>query len=249
MASELSALLHEIEAAAVRGWPALETAAVDGWLWRHSAGGSVRANSVAALAFTGNDIDTAIDTVEAHARRRATPACFTISTLSAPSDIDSRLAARGYQRGSDHVTMAKPVDPHVPFPDGMLVHLHPQPDWLAVYLAGLSENRRATAPLILARLPVSASFLSAQIAQRTVSSGLTIGDGQVASVQCMATLLADRRRGGAQRVLQAIEHLAGRAGQTALYLQASGDNDAALELYGRAGFSNIGRYHTRTKVV
>jgi hypothetical protein len=31
--------LAEIEAAAVRSWPALETADVDGWLWRYASGG------------------------------------------------------------------------------------------------------------------------------------------------------------------------------------------------------------------
>ena len=45
--------LVAIERAAVAAWPALQTADVDGWLWRYSGGGSQRANSVSALAFLG----------------------------------------------------------------------------------------------------------------------------------------------------------------------------------------------------
>src|SRR5947207_3058700 len=45
--------LLAIERAAVAAWPALETADIDGWLWRYSGGGSQRANSVSALAFQG----------------------------------------------------------------------------------------------------------------------------------------------------------------------------------------------------
>ena len=241
--------LQEIEAAAVRGWPALETAAVDGWLWRHTSGGSVRANSVATLAFSGGDVEVAITTIEAHARRRSAPACFTVSDVSVPADIDARLAARGYVRGGDHVTMAKRVAADATLPKTVHAAKAPNADWLAIYLAGLSADRRAMAPEILARLPPTVMYVSALADGRAISSGLTIGDGCVASVQCMATLSDARRQGGAQRVLQAIEHLASRNGHTALYLQASGDNADAIALYQRAGFAVIGHYHTRTKTV
>src|SRR3569623_760018 len=45
--------LRAIERLHVRAWPALETANIDGWLWRRSGGGSNRANSVATVRFTG----------------------------------------------------------------------------------------------------------------------------------------------------------------------------------------------------
>lgn len=244
----LKSLLPAIEAAAVRGWPALTTVAVQGWLWRHSSGGSVRANSVATTGFTGHDIDAAIDQVEALARQHGAPACFTISDVSVPADLDARLDARGYTRGHDHVTMANRIDTEASMPEGTTASAHPTPGWLTAYLAGLSEDRRATAPHILARLPANAVYIAATCRDgRTISSGLSIGDGDVASVQCMATLPEARRQGGAGRVLQAIEAIAAKAGHTALYLQADGGNANAVALYQRAGFSVIGHYHTRTK--
>ena len=249
MPNRLKFNLQEIEAAAVRGWPALETAVVDGWLWRQTSGGSVRANSVATLAFSGDDIEVAITTVEAHARRRSAPACFTVSDVSVPADIDARLAARGYLRGGDHVTMAKRVAADAPLPKATHAAKTPTADWLAIYLSGLALDRRAVAPQILAGLPASAIYVSALADGREISSGLTIGDGSFASVQCMATLPDARRQGGAHRVLQAIEHVAGNNGQTTLYLQTNGDNDSAIALYQRAGFAVIGHYHTRTKSI
>ena len=234
----------------MRGWPALETAAVDGWLWRHSSGGSVRANSVAALAFTGQDVETAIDAVEALARKHGAPACFTVSDASVTSDLDARLEARGYGREFDHVTMAKRGSAAQNVPEGVTTSSEATPEWLAVYLAGLSDNRRATAPRILARLPAQAIYVSAQGSNgRIISSGLTVGDGNVASVQCMATLADARRQGGARRVLQAIEAIAVQRGHTTLYLQADGTNSGAISLYERAGFTVVGHYHTRTKTV
>ena len=244
---DLKALLPEIEAAAVRGWPALETAEIDGWLWRRASGGSIRANSVATLAFTGRDSEPAIDRVEAHSRQRSAPACFSISDVSVPPDLDARLDSRGYVRGDDHVTMAVRIDARAALPDGVALAGAPSSDWLVVYLSGLSDNRRAVAPHILERLPASAVYVSAMHGGRVISSGLTIGDGRVASVQCMATLPDARRQGGAQQVLAAIEHVASQGGRTALYLQTGGDNLAARALYERAGFQVIGHYHTRTK--
>ncbi len=244
---QLSDLLPEIEAAAVRGWPATVQTPIDGWLFRHSAGGSVRANSVATLAFSDADPDVAIRAVEAIAVAHGVNACFTVSDVSVPADLDARLAAHGYIRGDDHVTMAKAVANSTVLPEGVTVSPIPSPGWMAVYLSGLSEDRRAVAPEILRRLSAAALYVSAFDAGDVISSGLTIGDGSVASIQCMASAPEARRRGGAQRVLQAIEAIAARDGRQALYLQTSGDNAAARTLYARMGFAVIGHYHTRTK--
>jgi N-acetylglutamate synthase len=242
----LTALLPAIEAAAVRGWPARATAHVDGWLWRHASGGSIRANSVAALTYTGADLDTSIDRVEAVAKAHGVPACFTISDISEPAGLDAALAARGYARGSDHVTMAKPVDPATPLPGDVTIAHAASAGWLDAYFSGLSADRRPVAPEILDRLPTTALYVAACSQGRVVSSGLSIPDGAVASVQCMATLPDAKRQGGARRVLAGIEHCAARNGQTVLYLQTGADNTAAQALYIRTGFSLIGRYHTRT---
>jgi ribosomal protein S18 acetylase RimI-like enzyme len=79
------------------------------------------------------------------------------------------------------------------------------------------------------------------------SCGVTIVDGAVASVQCMATQPQFRRRGGARTVLAAIESAAASAGARWLYLQTGGDNTAARALYERTGFTVASRYHTRSR--
>jgi hypothetical protein len=63
-----------MERAHVRAWPALHTAAIDGWHWRSSGGGSQRANSVSTIDFAGNDVNAAIEAVEARYRALGMPA-------------------------------------------------------------------------------------------------------------------------------------------------------------------------------
>jgi N-acetylglutamate synthase len=240
-------LLRRVEAAAVRGWPALETDDANGWLWRYTSGGSIRANTVAALDYHWTDLETAIEYCEKLYAERNAASVFTVSEVSVPVELDAALAARGYQRGDDHLTMAKAVDPAVTSPARVSVGVQPTNGWMEAYLSGLSADRRDAAPRLIANLPRTAVFVSDDTDGQATSCGLTVVDRLVASVQCMATLPEARRQGGAQRVLAGLEAIAAQNEARHLYLQTAGDNVAAQALYGRYGFRVIGRYHTRTK--
>jgi N-acetylglutamate synthase len=242
------AQLSAIEEAAVRSWPALQRMPIDGWLWRCTSGGSVRANTVATLSFSGADVDAAVDEVERLYRAAGAPPRFTISQASIPPDLDQQLAARGYQRGDDHVTMAKSVSSCAAPSDVAALGPEPTTEWMAIYRSGLTEDRRGVAPRILAGLPPHRMYFACLREGRPVSSGLSIADGRFASVQCMATAEGAQRQGGARAVLAAIESWAAEQGCTTLYLQTSADNIAAQALYGGHGFFVAGRYHTRALV-
>jgi ribosomal protein S18 acetylase RimI-like enzyme len=236
-----------IEAAAVRSWPALETADVDGWLWRYASGGSLRANSVSALHFHGRDFVAAVADVEKRYRAKRAPCRFNITDVSEPKDVDARLAGMGYQRGEPHNTMAKAIAAATHSPADIELTTEPTPEWLHTYLAGLSPNRRAVAPAILAGIPRERCFFSCRRAGVVVGSGLSVADGALASIQCMATLASARRQGCAQAVLSAIEAWAATQACTHLYLQVEATNVGAVALYESFGFGIAGSYHQRLK--
>lgn len=237
--------LLAIERAAVRGWPAFETHAIDGWLARWASGGSVRANSVAALDWTGGDLDVAIARVVDFYRRRDAVPRFTICDASAPEGLDDALDRAGWVRRGDHVTMAKWVGPdRESAPDVMLLD-RPGPAWLAVYLEGLSHDRLPVAARLVAGVPAPRKLFAAYRDGGIVASGMSVLDGALASVQCMATLPRARRTGAAAAVLAAIEDWAAGQGARRLYLQTDAANEAAISLYRKAGFTIAGRYHTR----
>jgi GNAT superfamily N-acetyltransferase len=248
MSSSLPVLLRIIEYAAVRGWPALEREDVSGWLWRHTSGGSIRANSTATLSFTG-DLNRAIVAVEKRYRARQAASVFTICDVSEPGSLDAALDRRGYERGNDHLTMVMPLVRRAVVPEDVYLSTQPRPDWIEVYLSGLSPDRRDIAPRLLANLPPTAVYVGVMNDGKIVSCGLTIVDGSVASVQCMATLPEARRNGGALRVLTAIATHAFSAGAAHLYLQTGGENTSAQSLYRKFGFEVAGTYHTRTKAL
>lgn len=241
--------LAAIERAAVAGWPALEQARIDGWIARASSGGSVRGNSVAALDYGGGDVAASIAAVVSFYRARRLTPTFTLSSVSQPAGLDAELAARGWLRSGDHVTMAKPAASPATraSPVGIVVahHAGPSVEWMEVYLQGLSANRRGAAPTLVAGVPAPRRFFAARREGCVIASGLSVVDGAWASVQCMATRADARRSGAATAILDAISAYGLEAGARGLYLQADRDNAAAIALYERAGFSMAGRYHTR----
>ena len=241
-------MLIAVERAAVRGWPALETAEIDGWLARSSSGGSLRANTISALGYAGTDLDRSLANVEAFYRAHGAVPRFTITDVCEPAGLDEALGARGWSRDADHFTMVRAIGPI----DGtsaveVAAHEAPTPGWYGVYLQGLSESRRTVAPRIVDRVPAPRMFFSGVRDGAVIASGLSVLDGEVASVQCMATLPAARRTGAARAVLAAIEVFARAGGAKWLYLQAEADNTPAVTLYTRVGFTVAGRYHTRER--
>lgn len=218
---------------------------VGGWLWRYASGGSFRANSVSTLTFTRTDADAAVRNAESRYRAQGAPCLFTITEVSQPGDLGARLAAMGYGRGEDHATMAKEIAGSRLSPADVEVSAGPTPGWLAVYLSGLTPDRREIAPAILAGLPANRCYFSCRRGGAVVGSGLSVRDGGLASVQCMATVASARRQGCAQAVLSAIEVWAAGQGCTHLYLQVETANADALALYEGFGFHVAGRYHVR----
>ena len=206
----------------------------------------MRANSASALDYTGADLDRSLSDVAAFYRARGAIPRFTMTDVSLPAGLDAALERRGWRRHGEHVTMARELG-ETAAPPGIpvLTHTVPTPEWCRVYLEGLSPDRRAVAPLLVERVPGPRMFFSAVRDGTVIASGLSVLDGRLASVQCMATLASARRTGAARAVLAAIEAYARGGGACRLYLQTDVANAAAMTLYGSIGFTVAGRYHTR----
>jgi N-acetylglutamate synthase len=79
-----------------RAWPAPESVAIGGWRARFADGVTRRANSALPNA-DPVDVDAAITAVERAYTDRGLPPTFQMTPGARPSDLDSRLADRGYR--------------------------------------------------------------------------------------------------------------------------------------------------------
>jgi GNAT superfamily N-acetyltransferase len=230
--------IRAIDRLHVRAWPALETADVQGWLWRRSGGGSNRANSVSTVRFHGDDPEASLDAIEARYRERNAAARVSTYDLTEPADLPARLQARGYRNDETTLTMMKPVEPQGAV-HNVQVSDRPDEAWHAVYLGAITESRRAVNARILTSIPQPCAWFARRRDGRIVSTGLSVADGAFAAVECMATHAEVRRQGGARAVLAAIEAWAASLGVRTLALQCVAANAAAVALYRGFGFDPV----------
>jgi GNAT superfamily N-acetyltransferase len=233
-----------IERAAVAAWPSLETADIDGWLWRHAGGGSQRANSVSPLTFSGKDLSGAIAEVERRYLARGAPAMFQICDVNAPADLDDHLTQRGYRLQEPCTCLAKAIAP-AEAPAEVEIAASASEPWLSVYLAGVSESRRGVAPAILARVPAPRAFLLLRRDGRPMSAALGVVAEGVVIAECVATCAEFRQQGGSSLVMAALEAWGARQGATIAALQAVTANAPAQALYAKLDYAKVGSYHYR----
>lgn len=233
-----------IELAGVAAWPALETDTFDGWLWRFSDGGSQRANSVSTLTYQGGDVERSIDEAERRYRQRNAPPMFQISDVSAPADLDQRLAARGYRINDPCITLVRDCL-QSEAPDGIVYLERATTEWFDCYSSVITESRKRTAPRILAGVPHTAVFCGYRVAGRIVATALGVPREDVIIAECVATLAAARGQGAASGVMRGLEAWGRRQGCRHVALQAVATNAPAQALYKSLGYREHGRYHLR----
>ena len=226
----------QMERAHVLAWPALHTAVVDGWLWRSSGGGSQRANSVSAIAFTGRDTAAAIDAVEARYEAMGMPARFHTYEHTAPDGLADVLRSRGYAEGEATVTMFKRLAPAAAAAD-VECRDHAWDEWCNVYLGAITESRQVVNRQILSAIPRPRSFFGCRKNGEVISTALCVIGFGCAVVECVATRSDARRQGGGRTVMAGLLSWAAQQDAKVVGLQVAHHNVPALRLYRSLGFT------------
>lgn len=228
-------LVERIEQAALWAWPPKETAREDGWLLRAGGGATRRINSAQTLVFAaGSNVSRAIDRVERWYAARGLPACFQLTELASPADLDAVLATRGYARLPDVAVLL--IDAaHVPSPSSKVtVELETRPTPLVMnavcHPLWSPDVRRARAELF-ARIRRTHVFAVAIEGGQPAAGGLCVVDGSMAGIFTLRTDVPFRRRGFATAVLRRLVAWARSYRAKTIYVQVEEDNAPAMALY------------------
>ncbi len=242
-------------------WPAPETVAIGGWRARFADGVTRRANSVLPNADPA-DVDAAITAVERAYAERGLPPTFQMTPGARPSDLDSRLADRGYRvdaptqvlvadaatnpaRLATDASMADAATNSARLATDALVTDEPDEAWMDLWwlVDGRGDGAaRAVARTILTGVPGRYASIADEQGLAAVGRLALVDDW--AGIYCMAVRPDARRRGLGAAMLRA---LANAASGRRLWLQVMVGNPAARALYASAGFTSAFTHHYRVR--
>ena len=237
------------------GMPCLCLDVYDGWLVRTGRGHSRRANSVTPLYASSVDVDEKIDYCEALYAAAGLPALFKMTPASTPSDLDERLAQRGYRRDTETLVCTRTIEKDtgrgpepVGFPERVEVNGSPEGEWLDTW--GRLSQRSAEGDIfarLLAATPTPVAYVLARhegggiaCARATISAG-------VVGLYDLAVDNRHRRQGLATDLTLARLAWATSKGARQAMLQVVASNGAARSLQEPLGFVEAYRYWYRVQ--
>ena len=243
-----AALLDDL---ADRGWPAEHRERHGGWILRAAGGVTKRANS-ALPAGPVEDVEAALDAVEAFAHDHGIDPCVQVSPASEPADLPVRLAARDYVaeartlvQVADIAAVVARLDDAVAADPALRITVADAPDdaWLDAWWS--VDGRGGSAELAVARGILERGpsvYAAVRDGDRVLATARLALVGRWGGLFAVATRPEARRRGLSRAAMGAAIRAGAERGITDLWLQVVAENDGARALYDGLGFAPASRY-------
>ena len=221
----------------------------DGWLLRVSPGKAKRARSVNPCFGSTLPLARKIPYCERIYAERGLPVLFRITPFTAPPDLETELAARGYGAFQPTRVQLTRLDhpPETPPVHGVDL-MTPTPATFAEAVGELQETSAEQRAAFLERLthtPLTTRNVIAVTDGQAVGTGTVMLEDGLAGVFTMGTAPDVRGRGIASAILATMLRWAWEHGATHAYLQVDAENRPAISVYRRFGFVDAYTYHYR----
>jgi ribosomal protein S18 acetylase RimI-like enzyme len=232
------------------GWRAAQVAELDGWLLCADRGWTGRANSVLPLHSPSRPLPELLDAARGFYAEHGLPLRLQLP-MPARQRLDAELAARGWTSQRPAVVLTSRLTRlsalSINRAPGPPVELAETPDesWLAA-----CSYRGDPLPDFAVRLLLrhdTLAFASIRLAGRTVAVARGCVDEGWLGITSVQVAPDCRRQGLASRLVERLAGWAGGHGAADCYLQVEENNEPALALYARLGFTEHHRYHYRTE--
>jgi len=243
-------MIQQFEEISLNAWPALQTIHYDGWIIRFAEGVTKRSNSVNPIYNSSLEIESKIDFCEKLYYSRSLPACFKITEIVKPSDLDEILDARGYTHDFDvSVQMMNieklndVVDENVEISETMDVK------WLDGYVR-MNERDLADKPVlkkIIEQIILPKGLLTFKINGQVIGCGLGVIEDKYIGLFDIVIDKEYRNQGFGKTMVENILKWGRGMGAEIGYLQVLKNNGSAIRLYEKVGFKEEYKYWYRIK--
>ena len=234
-----------IEDLALNAWPGVQQTFYDGWVMRFSGGYTKRANTVVPLFAGQLDPEEKVRRCRAEYRRRNLSPTFKVLPFAQPPHLDVVLEAAGFKRVDTTSVQTAAVAKWAAADPEVRTWAQSVASWLECHcrLNGVSAADKQALVGILQQIAPPAIYGLIYCDGRPVACGLAIQEAGFLGIFGIATHKDYRRRGFAQRLIGHLLQVDPQA-KTA-YLQVRCQNEGALALYRRMGFTEKYRYWYR----
>lgn len=228
-----------VERATLDAWRALHREELEGWILQADGGVTGRPNALVPLAFTGANADASLETAEAwYGARKIAMQVKITEGATFPADLAQRLGARGYVSHTPTLIMTRAAGMAPAAPPAISLHQETTPAFESVFAdARVSEADHAERWGLILRAPQPRACAVARIDNRPAAVGLGIITHGLLGIYAMRTPAWARRQGLARQIVDALLAWSAENGAHGAYLQVEANNDPAIALYDRAGFT------------
>ena len=222
----------------------------DGWLLRLSAGKAKRARSVNAYFGSTFPLAQKIAHCERIYAQHGLAPLFRMTPFDQPAELESALAARGYEAFDETLVQAARFEEAPAIPDA--------PPGVEVAALGVDAFVEAVAELRgspaaqrdahrerLHNSPLEKRCVAIRAAERVVCTAQVAIEGELVGVYDVVTAEDSRGRGHATLACRSLLSWAWQHGANVAYLQVNEDNLPAIAIYRKLGFATVYAYHYR----
>lgn len=241
---------RKLEELSLNAWPALQTAAYDGWLLRFAEGYTKRSNCVVPLYEHYDQLPDKISYCEQLYTGEQLDSVFKITPF-APSQLDQMLEERGYAL-VDPVFMKAMELTALKEPAADLDYRFEariSDNWLNEYsaMSGLPSNQREIAKQLMSCTPLDKSFLTLYKDGQAVSCGIGVMEQGYVGLYDIVTDQRYRGLGFGEQLILHLLQWGRQKGAAKGYLLVVQNNEPAIRLYNKIGFVNEYEYWYRVK--
>jgi GNAT superfamily N-acetyltransferase len=243
-------VIRWLETVSFQAMPALWTRQYDGWVLRFANTYTRRANSVNPIYGSQLDLAEKIHQCEALYHDHQQPTIFKLTDACIPTDLEARLADRGYEAGMVTQVQARLLDS---LPDMTPVSGSPHLDaeWLNAYrqMNEVPAQHHTTLRAMLTQIHHPTWYaLIKDGSGRHIAVGLGVLTGSLLGIFDIVVDARLRGQGIGTQLIHGLLAWGSTHGAHVAYLQVNATNTAGLRLYARLGFQDVYRYWYRTKL-
>ena len=235
--------VEALERACLEAWPARKREQQLGWEFCATDGRSGRANAIWPLAWTGRDLDEAIEIASDWCVVQGIAPTFKLADGGTrPRHLPQALADNRFSPETETLVMTREIGA-VQRPTHVEFHDQPSDDiWSPLNESAPDPADAAERRDIVERITAARRFALVRLDGKPAAVGLGVLTGEYLGVYLMRTAPWARRRGFARDIVNALTDWGASSGARGAYLQVERANQAAITLYGNEGFELAYQY-------